>query len=454
MWVKATSPCRGAWNRFGVERCWLASQQLRTSSSAIASSVLVAGEKDAEKAAQTAIEQLRTRLGAGPEPGLTLFFAKGYGASATPIGPMLQSELAGGGSGVVLGSGAEAGVIGNGKEMQEGTFALSALAVRTPGVKVFPFHTGSLLEGLPELGHGGNWEALGSAEIPPSVLAFASMPLSASVDPQAWCARMDGALCPGEKASNAWLPTVIGGLTVGHHIFVDGSHHVGGAFGAALLPETEGASFEPLVCQGAVPFGPWLEITGVWKDHAITELDGKNPKQVLEPLLHGAHVPGSGHTMAGIIVDADASVAVAAGEPAALGGRPNCVVRPMHAFTKEGFLLLSPLTDVQAYKSGMKMQLHCMNKELAVDDLRMRAGTDVMEHRGRAPDAAVVVACGARGVQLYESEGVESDVLRHVWGGNVASTGFFAGGEIGPVGRQTYMHAFTTSCLLMRFPHD
>eukprot|EP00929_Paragymnodinium_shiwhaense_P112302 TRINITY_DN80560_c0_g1_i1.p1 TRINITY_DN80560_c0_g1~~TRINITY_DN80560_c0_g1_i1.p1 ORF type:complete len:464 (-),score=105.96 TRINITY_DN80560_c0_g1_i1:659-2050(-) len=438
-----------------LQRSWLALQQGRTASSGVvASSVVVEGEHDAKTAAQAAVDGLKKKLGNGPEPGLTIFFAKGYGSEAKPIGPLLQEQLAG--SGVVIGASAEAGVIGDGKELQEAMFALSVLTIRTTGTSVFPFHTGSVLKGLPELGRGGDWEKLAESKAPPSLLAFASMPMYGDVSPQAWCSRLDEALCPeAEETSMSQLPTIIGGLTVGHHIFVDGEHHLGGAFGAALVPEESGVSFEALVCQGAVPFGPWLEITGVWKDHVITELDGKNPKAVLEPLLHGDHVPGSGHTMAGIIVDADLSDAVAENSrlaTAALGGRPSCVIRPMHTFTEDGFLVLSPLTDMQGYREGMRMQLHCMNQELALEDLRMRAGCDVMQNSGLPPDAAVVVSCGARGVQLYEDEGVESDALQQAWGKSVPSTGFFAGGEIGPVGRQTYMHAFTTSCLLMRFP--
>jgi len=91
-----------------------------------------------------------------------------------------------------------------------------------------------------------------------------------------------------------------------------------------------------------------------------------------------------------------------------------------------------------------------MNAELALEDLRMRAGFDVMAHNGSPPDAAVVISCGARGLQLYGSEGVESKALRQAWGRHVPTAGFFAGGEIGPVGSKTYMHGFTTSCLLVR----
>merc|ERR1719341_1872951 len=98
----------------------------------------------------------------------------------------------------------------------------------------------------------------------------------------------------------------------------------------------------------------------------------------------------------------------------------------------------------------MKMQLQCYNAEHAMDDLRSRAEHDLMLNGGRPPDAAIVVACGARGISLYGEEGVESDILRQTWKTDVPTVGIFAGGEIGPVGLKTYMHSYTTSCLMLR----
>lgn len=431
-----------------------------------AASVLIRGEAEASVAAEKAVAALSAKLGGEEPPSLVLWFAKGYGARAEPLGPLLQ-RLAGGG--VVLGSSAEAGLLGDGEEVQEETFALSVLAVRAGKTQLFPFHSSGLGQ-LPALGRGGSWEALRASAASPCLLAFCSLPLARGANPQGWCTLLDQALSQDELTGGAQdttarararAPTVIGGLTVGKHLFVDGEHHSGGAFGVAMLPEAgrAGASFEAVVCQGAVPFGPWLRITRVANDHVITELDGKNPKRVLEPLLHGPRVPGSGQTMAGILVDAGggdspgASLAGGAyGAAAPLSGRPSCVVRPLHAWTPEGHLVLSPVTDDTPYAPGMQIQLHCMNKELALEDLRMRAGYDVMAHSGEAPDAAVIISCGARGAQLYEEEGVESRVLRQAWGQDVPTAGFFAGGEFGPVGRRTYVHGFTTSCLLMRIP--
>ena len=159
------------------------------------------------------------------------------------------------------------------------------------------------------------------------------------------------------------------------HVFPQAS----GAFGLVM----DGIKASPVVCQGSQPFGPFLEITAVRSEHVISEIDGRNPRELLLPLLHGPSVPGSGHSMAGIFVDPKPdgphgapflgikrhkshticyiimpyqnSIQLTKGiqwdciaeswthshlAAAALDGRPNCLVRPMHAFTQEGHLIL------------------------------------------------------------------------------------------------------------------
>jgi len=123
----------------------------------------------------------------------------------------------------------------------------------------------------------------------------------------------------------------------------------------------------------------------------------------------------------------------------------------MHAFSEEGYLVLSPLTETLPYAAGMQFQLHCFSPEHALVELRSRAETDMALHNGEPPDAAVIISCGARGVQLYGEEGVESRVLRETWGRDVPTVGIFAGAEIGPVGLKTYLHGYTTSILMLRF---
>eukprot|EP00434_Breviolum_minutum_P033341 symbB.v1.2.029501.t1/scaffold3238.1/size60479/2 len=404
-----------------------------------AASALVTGEMEADVAARRVVEQLSTsRRTETSTEKLVLFFAKGYGARAGCMGPIFQEGF---GDAVVLGCNSEGGVIAEGREHQTETFVLGALALGG-GFSAYPF-CGDLAQ-LPPLKRGGKWAALDVAQ--KASLSFSTLPAPIG-DPQSWVCMLDMML----KSRSGQPPVVVGGMPVGGHAFVDGDLEVSGAFGVVL----DGLKTSPVVCQGSQPFGPFLEITAVRSDHIISEINGQNPRQLLLPLLHGPQVPGNGHSMAGVFVDPKpdgphgswTDVHLAA---AALDGRPNCLVRPMHAFTQEGHLILSPLTEMTPYTPGMQLQLQCFSPEHALKDLRSRAETDMALNDGRPPDAAVIVSCGARGLELYGSEGVESAIFREVWGCDVPTVGFFAGGEFGPVGLRTYVHGYTTSCLMIR----
>ncbi|CAK9035688.1 unnamed protein product [Durusdinium trenchii] len=377
-------------------------------------------EAEADLAAREVAERLATSC---ESPSLLLFLAKGYGPRSTSVGPLLQERFK---DTIIVGCNSEGGVIATGVEHQQETFALAALALKSAGLSAYPF-CGDLSE-LPPLRRGGKWSSMEDR----AALAFSSLP-SPGGDPQGWVYMLDMML----KSRSGRPPTVVGGMPVGGHAFVDGDLQVSGAFGVLL----EGLECSPVVCQGAEPFGPFLEITAVRADHIISEINGQNPRQLLMPLMHGPQVPGHGHSMAGVFVDpkpdephgswTDAHLAAAA-----LGGRPNCLVRPMHSFTPEGHLVLSPLTEMTPYTPGIQLQLQCFSPEHALADLRSRAETDMALH-GRPPDAAVIISCGARGRELYGQEGVESAIFREVWGCDVPTVGFFAGGEFGPVGLRT-----------------
>lgn len=397
------------------------------------------GEIEADAAAKQLATKLSERLTAPPQ--LVLYLAKGYGPRSSSVGPLLQENF--GESAIVVGCSSEGGVLAEGREVQEETFALGALAISSPSLRAYPFHAGEL-DQLPPLGRGGKW---GSQDEPSTALAMAMLPDTRG-DPQSWVGMLDNVLAGKSKKP----PVVVGGLPVGGNAFVDGERELSGGFGVVLRGL---AGADPVVSPGAEPFGPFLEITGVAQEHVITEINGQSPLKILMPLMHGPEVPCLGHSMAGIFVDPSPEYSQEDGPSAllaaaALGARPCCLVRPLHAFTPEGHLVLSPLTEHMPYSKGMKLQLHCFSRETALSDLRARAETDMALHEGRPPDAAVLVFCGARGVSFYQEEGVESAILREVWGRDVPAVGFFAGGEFGPVGLRTYLHSYTTSCLFLR----
>jgi small ligand-binding sensory domain FIST len=78
------------------------------------------------------------------------------------------------------------------------------------------------------------------------------------------------------------------------------------------------------------------------------------------------------------------------------------------------------------------------------------AGEDLAELLGPEPArGALLFSCNGRGTAMFDSADHDARVLRRVLGdGGVA--GFFAAGEIGPVGGRNHLHAFTASVLAFR----
>jgi small ligand-binding sensory domain FIST len=61
-------------------------------------------------------------------------------------------------------------------------------------------------------------------------------------------------------------------------------------------------------------------------------------------------------------------------------------------------------------------------------------------------------SCMGRGQSLYGRPNHDVEALReHV--GDIAVGGFFCSGEIGPVGRRTHLHGYTSAFALFRRAH-
>ena len=78
----------------------------------------------------------------------------------------------------------------------------------------------------------------------------------------------------------------------------------------------------------------------------------------------------------------------------------------------------------------------------------MRAGATTLKGEGTC--GGFMVSCLGRGEPLYGEAGVETAELKAALGDSAALAGFFAGGEVGPVGARTFVHTYTTTIGLLR----
>ena len=78
----------------------------------------------------------------------------------------------------------------------------------------------------------------------------------------------------------------------------------------------------------------------------------------------------------------------------------------------------------------------------SAQDLELRL-SELQRAVGPSPRAALLFSCVGRGQELYGVPNHDSDLFsRHF--GALPLGGFFASGEIGPVGGQTFLHGYTS----------
>ena len=100
-------------------------------------------------------------------------------------------------------------------------------------------------------------------------------------------------------------------------------------------------------------------------------------------------------------------------------------------------------------REGQLVQFHLRDKVMSAEDL------DVMLSRyhagGKADDAcgALLFSCLGRGQYLYGRPNHDTDMFKDKMGA-IPLGGFFCNGEIGPVGKATFLHGYTSSFGIFR----
>jgi small ligand-binding sensory domain FIST len=313
---------------------------------------------------------------------------------------------------------AAAGVIGARREVEDGT-AVSVWAAHLDGATASVFH--SVVE---ELGDGQG--------------ALAGMPDLAGADSAILLA--DPATFPTDAvlrflAQNAPTVPLIGGLasarTVdGGAVLLCGDDvHTEGAVGVRL----DGIEMLPCVSQGATPIGPELTITAA-EGHLIAELAGKPALEKLRETIDALSADETrlirGGLLMGIVVDAN---------------KPEYV---QGDFLVRGLVGADPDTGHVAVAAdvhpGQVVRLHARDAASADRDLRDALGVRMRALGGRTPAGALVFSCNSRGRDMFGTADHDAEVVDDGLGGAPAA-GFFAAGEIGPVGGQPFLHSFTAT---------
>lgn len=382
--------------------------------------------KDWRKAVRDAAGKVTRDLGERPVDLTVFFVSEGFeGATPDAICAFVAEKIP---SKILIGCNAS-GVVGQKNEVEMEP-ALTVMAMRLPGVKLNPF----------------SLTAEETASVTKGSDLIAKLDLYPTDRPHFICLadpdnsdimRLLSAFNDGYKG----LP-IVGGLASGSVVGVpnwlclNGTVLFEGAIGVALTGEIE---FEVIVSQGCRPIGKPLVITRA-ENNVLYELAGRPALEVVKELI--ANLPVSERSLA----EQSLSVGLVMNEkqPTAFK-RGDFLIRNLMGFDPDtGSLVVGSLLKV-----GQTLQFQVRDAATSSEDLHILLEKSESAHHDSVPKGALLVSCCGRGRQFYGKPDHDAKTIQAVKG-PLPLAGFFASGEIGPVGLKNYVHGYTSSLVILR----
>ncbi|MFL2869708.1 MAG: FIST N-terminal domain-containing protein [Pirellulaceae bacterium] len=238
--------------------------------------------------------------------------------------------------------------------------------------------------------------------------------------------------------------SVIGGMASGffspgeNRVFLNRDVYSTGAVGVLL----QGAiKVESVVSQGCRPIGEPLVITKCERN-VIQQLRG-------EPALKHVHD----------IYEASATHEQAAMQQGLNLGR---VIDEYKDDFEQGDFLVRNIENVvpdegsivvtDFVRAGQTVQFHLRDAEAADGEMKQLLAKK-RDSTTAQPTAGLLFTCNGRGSRMFETLHHDATVINEVIG-EVPLAGFFAMGEIGPIGGMNFVHGFTASIALFFDPAD
>lgn len=400
-------------------------------------------DPDTSAAAAKACEQVQAGLGNGPVDLAVVFFSRQHRDNGHRLASVVRRVL---NPGHVIGCSAES-VIGGQTELERGP-GVSILGARLPGVRFTPFVADDLQpvadspEGLERLA-----QATGMGEDLRGMLLLAD-PFSVPM------IRLLPAL---NRAKHGRPGILFGGMASaareagGNCLLLDDRLMRSGAVGIALAGKVR---LDAMVSQGCRPFGPTMIVTKA-KGNLILELGGRSAIDAVQEAVDSLGNDGKKRLAAGLFIGR------AINEYKLRFGRDDFLIRNLVAVQPEqGAIAVGDIVPV-----GTTVRMHTRDAATAREDLEMLLDGQRLYDR---PRGVLLISCNGRGERLFKERHHDARAIAQAFanpvggeslakGGtpidaeeSVPLAGFFAAGEIGPVGSQSFLHGQTACAVMIR----
>jgi len=376
------------------------------------------------RSASTAFHHILERLDVDPDGApadFTVIFSSRHHASV--LGKLSEAFLEQGRTNHVLGCTGEA-VVGEDQEI-EGKPALSVWSLHSSGAEIQPIRF--------DPGGGSMRQALASLEGPAeSTLILLADPFSFGMNDLLKLANEEhaGLRIVGGMASGGAEPGA-------NRLLLDGEAFT---VGAVALRLSGPVSIRTVVSQGCRPIGRTMLVTKA-EQNIIREL-GRRPalealrdafqtlsREDVEKVHEGLHI--------GRVIN----------EYQESFQRGDFLVRNVVGADETGAIQINDLIRV-----GQTVQFHVRDAETADEDLRESLARKTGPGPADAiPVGALLFSCNGRGSRLFGAPNHDVGVIHEVVG-PVPTAGFFAMGELGPIGGQNFFHGFTASVAIFEQP--
>jgi len=383
--------------------------------------VAVSRESDIHTVASDIVKSINEALGPNKVDLSFVFFSTHYGERAEELVRLLWDAM---NPEVMLGCMGE-GVITPTDEY-EGNAVVTVWAGSLPDVRMIPMH----LTFSEDNGHytREGWPPdLHATTERPTFLLFAdpfSTPIESVFSEIEEC-------CPGAPAIGG---VASGGSDLGENRMVyNGTIVTEGMTGVALWGPV---AVRTLVSQGCKPIGERYVVTKAERN-IIYELGGSPTLHRLQATLDKLGADGGRQAARAL------QVGIAFDEQRERLDQGDFLIRGLiGADQRSGGVAISDIVE-----EGQTVQFHLRDPKAASEELRLMLAKDQVEFPNKTPKGALIFSCNGRGRQFFAEPHHDVRAVQKR-AEDLPIAGFFAAGEIGPVGGKNFIHGYTASVAL------